>query len=40
VAALVALGRPVHQPRKLTRQAVEEFTTIDRLDGPALRGPG
>jgi nitroreductase len=40
VAALVALGRPVHQPRRLTRHAVEEFTTIDRLDGPALRGPG
>jgi nitroreductase len=40
VAALVALGRPVHQARRLTRQAVEEFTTIDRLDGPALRGPG
>jgi nitroreductase len=40
VAALVALGRPVHQPRRLTRQAVEAFTTIDRLDGPALRGPG
>jgi nitroreductase len=40
VAALVALGRPVRQPKRLTRQAVEEFTTIDALDGPALRGPG
>ncbi|HEY5025240.1 MAG TPA: nitroreductase family protein [Acidimicrobiales bacterium] len=39
VAALVALGRPVHQPRRLTRQAVEEFTTVDRPDGPALRPP-
>jgi len=39
VAALVALGRPVHQPRRLTRQAVEEFATVDRFDGPALRGP-
>lgn len=39
VAALVALGRPVHQPSRLTRLSVEEFTTIDRLDGPALRGP-
>jgi nitroreductase len=40
VAALVAMGRPVRQPRRLTRQAVEEFATVDRLDGPALRGPG
>ncbi len=40
VAALVALGRPVHQPSRLTRLAVEDFTTVDRLDGPALRGPG
>ncbi len=39
VAALVALGRPVHQPERLTRQAVEEFATVDRLDGPPLRGP-
>jgi nitroreductase len=39
VAAMVALGRPVRQPRKLTRLAVEEFTTVDRFEGPALRGP-
>lgn len=39
VAALVALGRPVQQPSRLTRQPVEEFATIDRLDGPALHGP-
>jgi nitroreductase len=37
VAALVALGRPVRQPVKLTRQPVEEFTTVDRLDGRTLR---
>ena len=36
IAALVPLGRPVKQLRKLRRRAVEEFTTIDRLDGPAL----
>jgi hypothetical protein len=36
---MVALGRPVRQPRKLTRLAVEEFTTVDRFEGPALRGP-
>ena len=40
VAALVALGRPVRQPTKLRRESVEEFATVDRLDGPALRGPG
>jgi nitroreductase len=39
VAGLVALGRPVHQPGRLTRRAVEEFTSVDRFDGPALRGP-
>jgi len=39
VAALVALGRPVRQPSRLTRQAVEEFTTLDRFDGPALHAP-
>ena len=40
VAALVALGYPVRQPSRLTRQAVEDFTTVDRFDGAALRGPG
>jgi nitroreductase len=36
VAALVALGRPTRQPRHLTRRPVEEFTTLDRFDGPAF----
>jgi nitroreductase len=40
VAALVALGYPVRTTRRLTRQKVEEFSTVDRFDGPALRGPG
>ncbi len=40
VAALVALGRPVRQPTRLTRQSVETFTTVDRYDGPPLPGPG
>jgi len=39
VAALVALGRPLRMPGKLTRRAVEDFTTVDRFDGPALCGP-
>jgi len=33
LAAVIALGHPVRQPRRLTRQSVESFTTIDRLDG-------
>jgi hypothetical protein len=32
-AALIALGRPVHQPRRLTRAAVEDFTTVDSVSG-------
>jgi nitroreductase len=40
VAALVALGRPVHQPRRLTRRTVDEFATIDRIDGPPVRALG
>lgn len=33
VAGLVALGRPVHQPTRLRRDPVEEFTRVDRFDG-------
>ena len=36
LAAAIALGRPVRQPRRLRRRPVSEFTTIDRVDGPAL----
>jgi nitroreductase len=36
IAALVALGHPVKQVTKLRRAAVEEFTTVDRFDGPAF----
>jgi nitroreductase len=38
VAAVLALGRPVHQPTRLRRQPVEEFATVDRFDGAPL-GP-
>ncbi len=34
IAAVVALGVPEKFPTRLTRRPVEEFTTIDRLDGP------
>ena len=36
LSCVVALGRPRRQLRRLTRLAVEEFATIDQLDGPAL----
>jgi nitroreductase len=34
LAALVALGHPVSQPRRLRRAAVDDFATVDRVDGP------
>jgi nitroreductase len=39
IAGTVFLGRPVHQPTKLKRSAVEAFTTIDRFDGTAFARP-
>ena len=39
VAALIPLGVPVRQLTRLTRLPVEEFTTVDRFDGPPLGGP-
>jgi nitroreductase len=36
VAAVLALGRPVHQPTRLTRKPVSEFATVDRFDGDPL----
>jgi nitroreductase len=38
VAAVVALGHPVRQTRKLTRRPVGEFTTVDRFDGEPFGG--
>ncbi len=38
VAALMALGYPVHQPTRLRRAPVEEFATIDRFAGSPM-GP-
>jgi nitroreductase len=37
VAGVLALGRPVHQPRRLTRNPVESFTTADRFTGEPFR---
>lgn len=33
LAAVIALGYPDHQPRRLTRRSVELFVSIDSLDG-------
>jgi nitroreductase len=38
VVGLLALGRPVNQPTRLRRGAVEEFATVDRFDGAVLEG--
>src|SRR5690606_9999649 len=37
VAALVAIGHALDRRRKLTRNPVREFTTIDRFDGSPLQ---
>jgi nitroreductase len=39
VAGVLALGHPVHQPTRLRRGPVEEFATIDRVDGTPLGPP-
>jgi nitroreductase len=39
LAAVVVLGHPVHQPRRLTRDPVEAFARVDTFDGPPLRDP-
>ena len=39
LVAMVVLGTPVHQPTRLRRRAVEEFTTVDRFDGEAFSVP-
>jgi nitroreductase len=38
IAGLMALGRPQKVITKLRRAPVEEFTTVDRFDGPAFTG--
>jgi len=38
VAAVVPLGRPVHQPTRLKRRPVAEFVTLERFDGEPLGG--
>jgi nitroreductase len=38
LAAVIALGHPVHQPRRLRRNPVASFTTVDRVDGAPFPG--
>ncbi len=38
LAAVVALGHPVHQPSRLTRAEVADFTTVDRVGGDPFTG--
>jgi nitroreductase len=38
LAAVIALGHPVHQPRRLRRNPVGTFTTVDRVDGAPFPG--
>jgi nitroreductase len=39
VAAMLPIGRPVKQLTKLRRKPVEEFATIDGVEGERLRAP-
>lgn len=36
IAALLPIGKPVKQVKKLTRKPVSEFATRDRFDGVPL----
>ena len=36
IAGLIALGHPLRTVRKLRRWPVEQFTTVDRFDGPGF----
>jgi len=38
LAAVIALGYPVRRPRRLRRQPVSSFATVDSIDGPAFGG--
>jgi nitroreductase len=39
LAAVIALGHPVRQPRRLRRAPVEDFVMVDRFGGPRLAPP-
>lgn len=37
LAAVIALGYPVRQPRRLRREPVSSFVTVDSIDGPVFQ---
>jgi nitroreductase len=39
LAAVIALGYPVRQPRRLNRAPVSSFATVDTIDGPVFGTP-
>ena len=39
LAAVLALGEPVHQPTRLRRNPVSDFATVDSFTGPRLVAP-
>jgi nitroreductase len=40
LAAVIALGYPVRRPRRLRRQPVSSFATVDSIDGPEFGEAG
>lgn len=40
LAAIIALGYPVRRPRRLRRELVNSFVTVDSIDGPAFGEAG
>ena len=38
LAAVIALGYPVRRPRRLRREPVRSFATVDSIDGPVFGG--
>ncbi len=39
LAAVIALGYPVRRPRRLRRQPLASFASVDSIDGPSLALP-
>ena len=39
LAAVIALGYPMRRSRRLSRQPVGSFATVDSIDGPAFGAP-
>ena len=39
MAAVLAMGHPVRQPKRLSRAPVSAFATVDSFEGPPLTEP-